>query len=422
MATAKITKTTVDGLPAGSVLWDTEVRGFGVRRQSRDPVFVLKARVAGKQKFLTIGRHGAPWTVETARKEARRLLGDVAAGREPMTARMIEEQREQEAEAEESARFGAIVADFIKQYAQPRNRSWKDTERVLTTGPLAGWQDRNIASITRADVVAATDALVAAGHPVAANRLLAAVRKLLNWCADRSIIAHSPALGMKAPTPEKSRDRVLSDTELAAVWHAAEAAGYPFGAGLRVLILTGQRRTEVFAARWAEFDLAGMTWTIPRERAKNDREHIVPLSPAVVALLSSLPKIIGRDETGQPTEPEFVFTTTGTSPFSGFNKSFDRLTRAAADLFAKAASERGAVVDPMRPWVMHDLRRTFASGCARRGVPVHVVEKLLNHVSGTHSGIVGVYQKHEYEPERRQAANDWADHVLALVARGQADG
>lgn len=431
MATAKLTKTLVDDMPVGAVIWDTDTRGLGVRRQADKPVFVLKLRVNKQQRFLTIGRFGV-FTVEQARTKAKALIGEAAAGSEPMTEKAKrlaleaklrkDEDERQRAEAETvRVRFATVVERFIAEHARPKNRTWKTTERLLTAGPLATWQDRDIRSIEKRDIRKAIEAVHADGRLVAANRLLAAVRKLFNWCVGEDILDRSPVTGLKPKHAEVPRNRALSDAELGAVWRAAEAAGFPFGAGVRMLILTGQRRSEVFGARWPEFDFAERTWTIPRERAKSDREHIVPLSQAALDLLAALPRIAGKAEDGAPAEPEFLFTTTGSSPFSGFDKAFGRLCTAAAAMYTKASAEAGRTVDPMKPWVMHDLRRTFATGCAKRAVPVQVVEKLLNHGSGTHSGIVGVYQTHDYRDERRAAADGWAEHVLSLVTEASAD-
>nr|WP_281435350.1 site-specific integrase [Methylobacterium sp. SD274] len=208
--------------------------------------------------------------------------------------------------------------------------------------------------------------------------------------------------GLKPPSQEIARDRVLTDAELTAIWKAAGEIGYPFGSAVQLLILTGQRRSEVLEADWREFNLAASSWTIPRERAKNDRAHVVPLSPRVTEILDGLPRIGAK--------PLFVFTTNGTTPFSGVSKAHDRLNRLAA-----AHMPEG---EPLAPWRLHDIRRTFASGCARLGVSVHVVEKALNHTSGTFGGIVGVYQRHDFADERRRAMELWAGHLDVLLMSG----
>ena len=202
-------------------------------------------------------------------------------------------------------------------------------------------------------------------------------------------------LGVRPPSPELSRDRVLTDHELRAVWKAAEEIGYPFGDAIQLLILTGQRRSEVLEAEWSEIDLSGRLWTVPRERSKTDSAHLVPLSDAAADLLSELPRVGTR----------LVFTTNGTTPFSGVSKAFECLNH-------RAAEHLGCPVPQWRP---HDLRRTFASGCARLGIPVHVIEKALNHTSGTFGGIVGVYQRHGYLEEREGAMDVWASHVMSIV-------
>ncbi|WP_060845803.1 tyrosine-type recombinase/integrase [Methylobacterium ajmalii] len=235
--------------------------------------------------------------------------------------------------------------------------------------------------------------------PIHANRTFAALRKMFGWAVERGILEASPAEGLKPPSPEIARDRVLSDVELAAVWRAAGEIGYPFGSFIQVLILTGQRRSEVLDAEWREISLDERMWTIPRQRAKNDRAHAVALSAPAVEILEALPRI------GKPSR--FLFTTTGDTPFSGVSKASERLNRLAAGHMPAD--------QPIEPWRLHDLRRTFASGCARLGVGVHVVEKALNHTSGTFGGIVGVYQHHDFAEERRTAMEVWGQHVQALI-------
>ena len=359
--------------------------------------WAVRYRTAGKPRKLTLGAYPRLQLVE-AREAARTALRAAAEGRDPAGEKQAAKV---EAAVVQSMRFSAVAADYIERYAKPRNRSWRETEAFLTRTLDATdtWQDRDIRSIGRQDVLDALDAVVARGATIHANRLFSALRRFFAWTVERGIIEASPIAALKPPSPEISRDRVLSDAELVAAWKAAEEVGYPFGPVVQLLILTGQRRSEVLDAEWREFDLDSATWTIPRERAKNDRAHVVPLAPAAVELIDTLPRIGGGKR--------FLFTTTGDSPFSGVSKATDRLQRFAAGYLPENSNAT--------LWRLHDLRRTFASGCARLGVPVHVVEKALNHVSGTHSGIVGVYQRHEYGEERRRAMQLWADHLWTLV-------
>jgi integrase len=180
------------------------------------------------------------------------------------------------------------------------------------------------------------------------------------------------------------------------VWNAAGELGYPFGPAVRLLILTGQRRDEVSGMPWSELNLDKRSWVIAPERAKNDTEHWVHLSEPAHAILSALPTFDGP----------FVFTTTGRSPVSGFSKM-------KAELDKLVTETNGG--KPLAHWTLHDLRRTFASGCAAQGVALQVTEKTLNHLSGSLSGIAGVYNVHEYRAERIAALDAWAAHVTGLV-------
>jgi integrase len=160
---------------------------------------------------------------------------------------------------------------------------------------------------------------------------------------------------------------------------------------VQLLILTGQRRSEVADMMWSEID--GQTWTLPRERTKNDRRHDVPLSHQAMATIERLPRIGDR----------YLFTLSGTKPYKGFRGKDQLRTGISA-------------------WTLHDLRRTAASGMAKLGVSLVVIEKVLNHVSGSLAGIVGVYQRHEYAQEQRAALQLWADHVEGLITPPAAKG
>ena len=213
----------------------------------------------------------------------------------------------------------------------------------------------------------------------------------------------------QSPSPELHRDRVLSDDELRAVWMAAEEIGWPFGRIVQLLILTGQRRDEVGEMRWSEVDFAHEVWTMPRERIKTDAAHDVPLSSLALAHLASYPRVKGR--------AGYVFSLTGERPVSGFSKAKERLDRLALAALRRRAGERGARPEEitLAPWRLHDIRRTVASGMARRGINLPVIEKVLNHTSGTFAGVVGVYQRHSFADEKRKALETWGNFVQRLV-------
>ena len=190
-----------------------------------------------------------------------------------------------------------------------------------------------------------------------------------------------------------SRDRVLSDDEIRAAWAAFDDTGLPVGPLAQLLLLTGQRLSQVAEAQWSEIDLEAKTWKIPKERTKNGRAHEVPLSDAAVEFIRALPRIEGR--------AGYVFTATGAQPVSNLKRLREALRR--------AASERD--VAP----TLHDLRRTVATNLQKLGVRLEVTEAVLNHVSGSRKGIVGVYQRHEYAEEKRAALEAWANELDAIV-------
>jgi integrase len=352
--------------------------------------FRLLARIHGKQVNLEIG-DAAIVSLADARAKAKGLLGAIAHGEDPREAKR--------AAVKTAAKTVEVVAaDFIKRHAKVHNkpRTWAETERLIAGNVTKAWGKRPITSVDQHDVVALLDAVTDRGSPIAANRVLAAGRKMFNWAIERGMLKTSPFDRVKAPTPETSRDRVLNDSELALVLQAADTLGPVFGAFVKILTLTGQRREEVAGMMWAELDLDLTMWTIPRERTKNGIVHQVPIVPWVRSILIGLPSIAGSD---------FVLTTTGKTSISGYSK-------------AKAALDAGIIElnggQPIPPWRMHDLRRSMASTMARHGVNMPVVEKLLNHTSGSFAGVAGVYQRHDFADEKRQAMEAWAQHLLAL--------
>jgi integrase len=324
-----------------------------------------------------------------ARDNAKRQLALIAGGGDPRAVK--------KAAAESDAETVEHVARlFIDRHAKPRLRTWQEIEWRLNREVLPKWGRRPISSITRRDVIELLDAIVDRGVPVTANRTLTVVRKMFSWAIERSLIETSPFDHVKPPAAEVSRDRVLDDAELALVWQASEALGYPFGTFVQLLVLTGQRREEGAAMRWSELDLTN--WTLPRERTKNAEPHALPVVSGMKALLADLPRFEGSD---------FVFTTNGRTPVSGFSKAKINLDAAIAELNGGK---------PIPPWRLHDIRRTFATNMAKLGVSLPVVEKLLNHVSGSFGGVAGIYQRHDFADEKRDALERWSRRVLELAS------
>jgi integrase len=348
--------------------------------------WIVRYRHGRRSRKLTLGRYPAI-NLKTARDLAAAALRAVAEGRDPGREKI--EAREGDPDT-----VAAVARQFFALHCQRNNRPRHatETQRLIEVNVLPRWRGRLARDITRRDVLDLLDRLVEDGTPITANRTYSAFRKMFAWAASRDILAASPCAGVKPPTPERSRDRMLSDTELRGVWQAAGKLAGPFGALVKLLILTGQRRDEVAGMRRLELDLGARTWTIAKERVKNNRPQEVPLSNPAVALLTALPRI----------GDEFVLTTTGLTASNGYGKGKRRL-----DALLPA---------DMPPWRLHDLRRTLASGMARLGINLPVIEKILNHSSGSFGGVAGIYQRYDFAAEKRTALERWAAHVEQLVS------
>jgi integrase len=352
-------------------------------------VFRLFTQIHRRKVAMTVGDF-ALTTLADARVKAKADLAAIASGEDPRDAK-----RKAIETAEDTV--ASVAAQFIEKYAKPRNKSWPETERLFARNILPKWGSRPISGVTLRDVHGLLDGTVERNGPIAANRILAASRRMFAWAKERGLISASPFADVKAPSKEVSRDRTPDDAELALILRASDALGPIFGAFVKLLAFTGQRRDEVARMRWSELD-AGLTmWTLPRERAKNDVQHQVPLAPEVRDILAALPRIDGSD---------YVLTTSGKASISGYSKCKIALDAAITAL-------NGG--EPIPPWRIHDLRRALASGMARSGVQLPVVEKVLNHTSGTFSGVQGVYQRHDFNDEKRLALEQWARHLRALI-------
>src|SRR3954469_14570824 len=240
--------------------------------------WAVRYRHATKPRKLTLGPYPA-LDLSTARDRARDALQVVALGRDP-GAEKQEERRASRDGSSERDLFSTVVDTFLERHARAKTkeRSAEEAERIFRKHVLPVWGERQVQDIARRDVIELLDRLVDAGKPVLANRTLAHVRKFFNWCIERSILDASPCIRLTAPADEKSRDRVLSDSEMRLVWKASERIGFPFGPFVQLLILTAQSRDEVAGARRRELHEAGKVWTIPSTRTKNSEPHDVPLS------------------------------------------------------------------------------------------------------------------------------------------------
>jgi len=362
-----ITIRSVEALEPGQVIWDDKVIGFGARRQLDAIAYVIKYRVHGKQRFVTLGRHGV-LTPDQARREAKRLLGEAAGGNDPAR--------------DKSTALGKVIEEYLR-YAEKTQRpsTYGDTKRYLKVNwePLHGCP---IAKLKRRDVAKELARIEANHSPTVAARARAALSAFFNWAIGEGYdLVANPVTGTNRPSEPKSRERVLTDDEIKLVWSTSGDDDY--GRMVKLLLLTGQRRDEVGRMSWDEIDLDRRLWTIPDWRTKNRQEQIVPLTDEVLSLLPER-----RDG--------FVFG--NGQGFSGWSKAKSRTF-------------------PDLEFRHHDLRRTCATVLADRlGVLPHIVEAILNHISGHKAGVAGVYNRAKYLPQMREALDLWAKHIAAITA------
>ena len=380
--------------------------------------WALRYRVHGVQRKYTIG--GYPEIgIKDARRKAEKARGEIADGKDPAADKTAARATAKAKREAESDLVAAVVRSYVERYVK-RNvgDGWgREIERLLKVEILPEIGNKHIADVGKRHILDLLDGIVDRGSPITANRTLAALRRMFNWTVERGIIGVSPCAGIKAPSAEHSRDRVLSDDEIRLAWNAFNSVGRPFGPIAKLLLLTGARRDEIASARWSEIDLEAKTWTIAKERSKNGVAHEIPLSRQAVEIIESLPRIGGKKD-------GFVFTTTGETAVSGFSKAraaLDAAILSALRAEAKARCENSEEVTAPAHWTLHDLRRSAASGMAGLGIPPHVVEAVLNHKSGSIKGVAAVYNRYTYSAEKRTALDVWALVLYEIVAGASGD-
>lgn len=394
-------------------IWDKLTPGFAVRISAAGhKSWILKYRVAGKQHLMTIGTLIEVPKVEDARDLARAAIREAKRGIDPLAVKKAAPPEQPPA----PLTVRVLAADFTQRHMKKKNRKWKDCEGQLKRHVLTRWGNRLAEDIRKKDVLKLLAEVQEEGLTTGVNRLLALVRKMFNWAVEQDLLESAPTAGVKAPAKEVVRDRALTDDELVRVWRAAEAVGGPAGAHVQLMILTGQRLSEVAQMTWAELDLEEGVWTLSPARTKAKRKHLVPLSPPAIAILRSLPRL------GAP-----VLTTRGPTrakgrpapgpgemvPISGFTKNKDKMDAKIAELAAKDAEETGREPFEMPPWTNHDLRRTIATGLDRLRVREQIISAVLNHAR---AGVTAkVYIQSEQLDEKREALNAWARRVEALL-------
>jgi integrase len=391
--------------PSGAKRWTLRYR----RPDGRPARLVLgSVYFAGEEPAdePVIGGH---LTLAGARRLVATLRHEIAQGRDPGAAHLTAKRRRRaEASARAANTFAAAARDFIEQHAAKKVRRWKEQARLLGLQPtdqglevihggLADrWNDKPIAEIDGHDIYQLIDETRHRGAPGLQRRadgptegraraMYGCLSKMFKWLVQHRRVHVNPCVGVHRPETPQSRDRVLTNTEIIKFWKAADAE--PAAALLKLLLLTGQRLNEVAAMRRSELSDHGAIWNIPAARTKNRRPHVVPLPPLARRLIP-----IG--------DHDLVFTTTGTTPISGWSKIKHRLDRSMK----------------IPPWRLHDLRRSAVTGMAELGIRPDVIELAVNHVSGHRGGIAGVYNRSELLPERAAALERWAAHIEALVS------
>lgn len=364
--------------------------GLGVRVSPKGRrSWVMVYRFQGKPRYATLGTY-PELSVAQAHEAHRKALAELEQGIDP-GAKVVQERQEER----HAPTVAALAAEYLEKWVKPRNRAAPEVERILNKEVLPKWGTRKAREITRRDVIALLDSIVERG-PIMANQTLAVIRKMFNFAVDRAILESSPCLRVKAPGLLSQRERVLSDEEIKALWTGLAKAAMAPGTrlALKLQLATAQRKGEVALLRWEQVDWNAATWTIPGETAKNGKAHCVPLSALALDLLKQAKELAAGSV--------WVFPGprgNGTAPIGA--TTADHAMRKALPVLGLAD------VTP------HDLRRTAASHMTALGIPRLVVAKILNH---TDRSVTAIYDRHSYDPEKRDALEQWARKLRALVA------
>ena len=398
-------------LPAGKsdlIVFDEDLAGFGLRlRAGGSAVWVAQYRVGAKQRRVTLGRM-ATLDPEKARKTAREVLAKADLGQDAQA-----ERRERQAKA--AVTLGAVAQLYLKRgTATQKPKTQAERKRHLERD-WKPFHARPVHDVSRRDVATRLQVIADIHGPIASNRALATLSAFYAWAIGQGLVESNPVVGTVKAGEERSRERVLTAEEIAAVWQDARVDDH--GRIVHLLLLTGQRRGEVAGMRWCEIDLERNQWSLPPERTKNGLRHDVPLSTQAVNLLKSIERRGDRELQFGRAE----------GPFSGWGLPKRRLDTRIARRRAEqrlgrslAAGEKPAPADALPPWTLHDLRRTVATGMNELGIAPHVVEAVVNHVSGrAKAGVAGVYNRATYATEKRVALQAWADHLDQVLGLGK---
>jgi len=386
MTIANLNRQTIAALPdVDGYWWDANLKGFGyIQRTDASGVlrksFTIQYRFVGQQRKLKLG-DANKLNVEQARKKAERLFAQILLGIDPQAAK--------DAERIEAAKltFAGAVEQYLQMKAgELRPSSLKSMQLYLTGAAYFPTLHRKpLDSITRGEVARHLDQITSESGSPSASRARAHLSSFFMWCLRRGHCRENIVLQTEEPKGSEERKRALSDDELRTVWNAC-ADDDDYGRIVRLLILTGCRREEIGGLRWSEIDLDAGTITLPAERCKNGRAHTLTLPDKALDILRAVPRRDGRDHLFGQRSDGFVAWSHGKRAL---------LT---------ATGE-------MKEWRLHDLRHTLSTGLHELGVEPHVVEAVLNHISGHKDGVAGRYNHAQYTKPMARALALWADHV-----------
>jgi integrase len=386
------------------IYWDTNFPGFGLRVNPKgSKTFILQYRYRQpdgtlKERQEKLGRLDH-LTVAQARDRAREIKARASAGVDPVAERKaVEAVKKAEQHAREFT-FTKLVNRYMSEYAEINTKA---SSVGITNGLLQQWcavlGDRPVGNITKKDVLDFLNDHLAQ-HPdgsgrIAGNNLLGRLSHVYKWAQGKDLVEHNPALNVAKPQSKaKSRDRYLDAEEIKSFWAACDEVGWPIGPIFKLLLLTGQREREVGEMPWSELDLANRVWNIPATRTKNAKAHTVHLSDLAMEIISALPQINGS---------KYVFTTHGAVPFNNYDNAKRRIQKLM-----------GGATD----WRPHDIRRTATTVMAEIGIAPHVADRVLNHQSGTISGVAAVYNRFQYLEERKAALEALGQYIERLIGR-----
>jgi integrase len=378
-----IAKITVPRGKRDILAFDDGLPGFGVRKfESGKASFFVKYNVGRQQRKITLGPY-TPGMLADMRKRAAEVLAKARLGDDVQATKKA-------ARARKVATVGELITAYLKfARGELRHKPYLEYQRYLTQR----WRpihERPIDEVSRTEIVTVIDRIAETSGRTAADRAKTALSAFYSWAIDKGYRDSTPLVHIRRRANGGGRERVLSEGEIRAIWQALGDDDYALI--IKLLLLTGQRRNEIGDLQWREIDIAKCQIELPSERTKNGKPHVIPLSAPALTLLESKPRYLGRDH---------MFGI-GSRGFQGWSKSKRQLD---------------GRISAQQPWTVHDIRRTVVTLMNERDIaPPHIVEAIVNHISGYKGGVAGIYNRTTYAREKRRALDAWADHLMKVVA------